>query len=223
MEVDGRRVRLPLHGRARGASRVRWASASATSPWAENFGSSDATELAERTRPSGSRGWTVSLSGTLPDAVRRSALVITADLRANRALCAARPRRSRKIRAGIATGYRYCWLRDASYGSRPSFGRLLTGGRRFINWIRDRAYTTTSRCRSSIAVDGDPHLPNRSSSTSPGSRRPAGAHRQPCLRSAASSMSSGGDRLHGRLPAQGGFISTKLWHVWSDWPTASGV
>src|SRR5256884_304337 len=127
--------------------------------------SSDATELAERTRAFWV-GWLDQClyHGPFQDAVRRSALVIKLLTYApTGALCAAPTTSIPEDPGGDRNwDYRYCWLRDASYGIAALF---RTGFEQeavdFINWIRDRAYDHDFAMQILYRVDGDPHLPEQ--------------------------------------------------------------
>jgi len=180
--------------------------------------SSDATELAERTRAF----WVSWLEqclyqGPFQDAVRRSALVIKLLTYApTGALCAAPTTSIPEDPGGDRNwDYRYCWLRDASYGIaalfRAGFSQEAVD---FINWIRDRAYDHDFAMQILYRVDGDPHLPESFLEHLAGyeGARPvrignrASGQRQLDVFGAVIDCMAVYQR-------KGGFISTKLWHV----------
>jgi len=118
--------------------------------------------------------------------------------------------------------YRYC-SPDASYGIaalfRAGFSQEAVD---FINWIRDRAYDTDFAMHDPLSRRRRPALPESFLETRrfDGARpvrignRASGSAAARCLRAVIDCMAV--------YQRKGGFISTKLWHVISDWPTASG-
>jgi GH15 family glucan-1,4-alpha-glucosidase len=180
--------------------------------------SSDATELAERTRAFWI-GWLEQClyQGPFQDAVRRSALVIKLLTYAPTGALLAAPTTSIPEDPGGDRNwdYRYCWLRDASYGIaalfRAGFEQEAVD---FINWIRDRAYDHDFAMQILYRVDGDPHLPEQYLEHLAGfegarpvriGNRAAGQRQLDVFGAVIDCMAV--------YQRKGGFISTKLWHV----------
>ena len=180
--------------------------------------SSDATELATRTRDFWLQWLEQCLySGPFQDAVRRSALVIKLLTYApTGALCAAPTASIPEDPGGDRNwDYRYCWLRDASYGIaalfRAGFSQEAVD---FINWIRDRAYEHDFAMQIVYRVDGDPRLPEQYLEHLAGfdgarpvriGNRAAGQRQLDVFGAVIDCMAV--------YQRKGGFISTKLWHV----------
>ncbi len=180
--------------------------------------SSDATELAARTREYWMR-WLEQCTYTGPfvEAVRRSALAIKLLTYAPTGALTAAPTTSLPEDLGGTRNwdYRYCWLRDASYGIaalfRAGFSQEAVD---FINWIRDRAYQYDFSMQIVYRVDGDPQLPEQFLDHLSGyeGARPvrignrAGGQRQTDVFGAVIDCMA---VYHDK----GGFVSAKLWRV----------
>ena len=180
--------------------------------------SSDATELATKTREFWAQWLEQCLyRGPFQDSVRRSALVIKLLTYApSGALCAAPTTSVPEDPGGDRNwDYRYCWLRDASYGIaalfRAGFEQEAVD---FINWIRDRAYQQDFAMQIVYRIDGDPHLPEQyleHLSGFDGARpvrignRAAGQRQLDVFGAVIDCMAV--------YQRKGGFISAKLWHV----------
>ena len=180
--------------------------------------SSDATQLAARTREFWERWLDQCLyTGPFQDAVRRSALVIKLLTYApTGALCAAPTTSIPEDPGGDRNwDYRYCWLRDASYGIAALFrAGFSQEAADFINWIRDRAYDHDFAMQIVYRVDGDPHLPEQYLEHLAGfdgarpvriGNRAAGQRQLDVFGAVIDCMAV--------YQRKGGFISTKLWHV----------
>ena len=180
--------------------------------------SSDATELAARTREFWERWLDQCLyTGPFRDAVRRSALVIKLLTYApTGALCAAPTTSIPEDPGGDRNwDYRFCWLRDASYGIAALFrAGFSQEAADFINWIRDRAYDHDFAMQIVYRVDGDPHLPEEYLEHLAGfdgarpvriGNRAAGQRQLDVFGAVIDCMAV--------YQRKGGFISTKLWQV----------
>ena len=180
--------------------------------------SSDATELAARTGDFW-KSWIEQClyTGPFQHAVRRSALVIKLLTYApTGALCAAPTTSIPEDPGGDRNwDYRYCWLRDASYGIAALFrAGFSQEAADFINWIRDRAYDHDFAMQIVYRVDGDPHLPEQNLEHLAGfdastpvriGNRAAGQRQIDVFGAVIDCMA-----IYQR---KGGFISMKLWHV----------
>lgn len=180
--------------------------------------SSDATDLAAKTRAFWSQWLEQCLyRGPFQDAVRRSALIIKLLTYApTGALCAAPTTSIPEDPGGERNwDYRYCWLRDASYGVaamfRAGFSQEAVD---FINWIRDRAYQHDFAMQIVYRVDGDPQLPEQYLEHLAGydggkpvriGNRAAGQRQLDVFGAVIDCMAV--------YQRKGGFISAKLWHV----------
>jgi GH15 family glucan-1,4-alpha-glucosidase len=180
--------------------------------------SSDATELAARTTEFWQRWLDQCLyTGPFQDAVRRSALVIKLLTYApTGALCAAPTTSIPEDPGGDRNwDYRFCWLRDASYGIAALFrAGFSQEAADFINWIRDRAYDHDFAMQIIYRVDGDPHLPEQYLEHLGGfdgarpvriGNRAAGQRQLDVFGAVIDCMAV--------YQRKGGFISTKLWQV----------
>ncbi|HEY0494028.1 MAG TPA: glycoside hydrolase family 15 protein [Candidatus Dormibacteraeota bacterium] len=180
--------------------------------------SSDATELAERTREFWVRWLDQCLyTGPFQEAVRRSALVIKLLTYAPTGALTAAPTTSLPEDAGGDRNwdYRFCWLRDASYGIAALFrAGFSQEAADFINWIRDRAYDHDFAMQIVYRVDGDPHLPEQYMEHLAGydgarpvriGNRAAGQRQLDVFGAVIDCMAV--------YQRKGGFISAKLWHV----------
>ncbi|HEY8678025.1 MAG TPA: glycoside hydrolase family 15 protein [Candidatus Dormibacteraeota bacterium] len=180
--------------------------------------SSDATELAARTREFWVRWLDQCLyTGPFQEAVRRSALVIKLLTYAPTGALTAAPTTSLPEDVGGDRNwdYRFCWLRDASYGIAALFrAGFSQEAADFINWIRDRAYDHDFAMQIVYRVDGDAHLPEQyleHLTGYDGSRpirignRAAGQRQLDVFGAVIDCMAV--------YQRKGGFISTKLWHV----------
>ena len=180
--------------------------------------SSDATELYARTRDYWKEWIRQCLyTGPFAEAVRRSAFVIKLLTYAPTGALTAAPTTSMPEDPGGVRNwdYRYCWLRDASYGIaalfRAGFSQEAVD---FINWIRDRAYEHDFAMQIVYRVDGDPQLPEQYLEHLTGyeGARPvrignrAGGQRQLDVFGAVIDCMA-------IYQAKGGFISAKLWRV----------
>ena len=180
--------------------------------------SSDATELAERTKEYWIRWLDQCLyTGPFQEAVRRSALVIKLLTYAPTGALTAAPTTSLPEDAGGDRNwdYRFCWLRDASYGIAALFrAGFSQEAADFINWIRDRAYDHDFAMQIVYRVDGDPRLPEEYLEHLAGydgarpvriGNRAAGQRQLDVFGAVIDCMAV--------YQRKGGFISTKLWHV----------
>ena len=180
--------------------------------------SSDATDLAARTREFWLRWLDQCLyTGPFQEAVRRSALVIKLLTYApTGALCAAPTTSIPEDPGGERNwDYRYCWLRDASYGIAALFrAGFSQEAADFINWIRDRAYDHDFAMQIVYRVDGDPHLPEQYLEHLAGfdgarpvriGNRAAGQRQLDVFGAVIDCMAV--------YQRKGGFISAKLWTV----------
>ncbi|MDQ6884424.1 MAG: glycoside hydrolase family 15 protein [Candidatus Dormibacteraeota bacterium] len=184
-----------------------------------NFPSSnDATELAERTRSFWVRWLGQCLyTGPFQEAVRRSALVIKLLTYSPTGALTAAPTTSfpEDLGGDRNWDYRFCWLRDASYGIAALFrAGFSQEAADFINWIRDRAYDHDFDMQIVYRVDGDAHLPEQYLEHLAGfdgarpvriGNRAAGQRQLDVFGAVIDCMAV--------YQRKGGFISTKLWHV----------
>ncbi len=180
--------------------------------------SSDATDLCSRTRDFWKEWIRQCLyTGPFAEAVRRSALVIKLLTYApTGALTAALTTSLPEDPGGTRNwDYRYCWLRDASYGIaalfRAGFSQEAVD---FINWIRDRAYEHDFAMQIVYRVDGDPQLPEQYLEHLAGyegarpvriGNRASGQRQLDVFGAVIDCMAI--------YQAKGGFISAKLWRV----------
>lgn len=180
--------------------------------------SSDATELYARTRDYWKEWIRQCLyTGPFAEAVRRSAFVIKLLTYAPTGALTAAPTTSMPEDPGGVRNwdYRYCWLRDASYGIaalfRAGFSQEAVD---FINWIRDRAYEHDFAMQIVYRVDGDPQLPEQYLEHLTGyegarpvriGNRASGQRQLDVFGAVIDCMAI--------YQAKGGFISAKLWRV----------
>ncbi|TMC31874.1 MAG: glycoside hydrolase family 15 protein, partial [Chloroflexi bacterium] len=180
--------------------------------------SSDATELAARTGEFWLRWLDQCLyTGPFQEAVRRSALVIKLLTYAPTGALSAAPTTSIPEDPGGDRNwdYRFCWLRDASYGIAALFrAGFSQEAADFINWIRDRAYDHDFAMQIVYRVDGDPHLPEQFLEHLAGfdgarpvriGNRAAGQRQLDVFGAVIDCMAV--------YQRKGGFISAKLWTV----------